>query len=70
MRRRKRTILGLGTMASLILVGGVAVEASSSSTWTLYHQHQAVVERYEATHRGQSPLPVDESEHHPDVMRP
>ncbi len=57
-------------MASLVLGGGVVVQASSSSAWTLYHQHQALVERYEATHHGQSPLPVDEPEHHPDVMRP
>lgn len=70
MQRWTQLILGLGTTASLVLAGGMAVQARSSSAWTLYHQHQALVERYEANHHGQSPLPVDEPEHHPDVMRP
>ncbi len=62
--------VGVWSLTTMATFGGVVVAATRSSVWTLDHQHQAMVERYEASHHGQSPLPVDETEHHPDMVRP
>ncbi|NMP21935.1 hypothetical protein [Sulfobacillus harzensis] len=52
--------MATGASDAATLPASTSQPTASSSTWILYHKHQAMIERHESLAHGQSPLPADE----------